>query len=116
MGHTICCATVAVRLWGLEGKPEKVFSRRGAAIMVKRERGISVEGVVGHRRTDLILDKPAGQLLRRAVSFPLEAPDEDSPVDGLPVEGSVHGLFLCGIGALHVGVERGARLGAGTGP
>lgn len=101
---------------GGTGKPEKVSSRRGAATVGEsRERRLTVRAM-GHLRTDLVLNKPAGQLLRRTVSFPLEAPDEDGSVDSLHVEGPVHGLFLCGVGALVVAGDGGARLGAGAGP
>lgn len=55
------------------------------------------------RHTDLVLDKPAGQLLRRPVSFPLKTSDEDSVVDCLPVERPVHGLLLARVVALQGG-------------
>lgn len=64
----------------------------------------------GH--TDLVLDKPAGQLLRRPVSLPLKTSDEDSVVDRLPVERPVHGLLLARVVALQGGGCRARRVGA----
>lgn len=64
----------------------------------------------GH--TDLVLDKPASQLLRRPVSLPLKTSDEDSVVDCLPVERPVHGLLLARVVALQGGRCRARRVGA----
>lgn len=86
---------------------EKLFSRRAALR--------SIPGAKGDwRHTDLVLDEPAGQLLREAVAFPLEAPDEDSLVVGLHVEGPIHRVRLAERGALHGG--RGPGVGAGARP
>ena len=66
--------------------------------------GMGGKGVRGgnanRRHTDLVLDKPAGQLFRRPVSFSLKTSDEDSVVDCLPVERPVHGLLLARVVAL----------------
>lgn len=64
-----------------------VLAGAGAGAAERQERD-------GTRHTDLIFDKPAGQLLRRAVPLPLDASDEDGVVAGLTVQGTVHGLFL----------------------
>lgn len=66
----------------------------------------------GSRHTDLVLDKPTGQLLRWAVPLPLETPDEDSVVAGLAIQRAIHGLFLAQVMALVGGGW--AKLGAGT--
>lgn len=94
-----------------EAEQDHLASTGGKGGRVESE--IVVAGMKGMDHTDLILDKPAGQLLRRTVSFPLEAPDQDGPIDGLPVERPVHRLLLGRVRALDV--ERGSRLGAGAG-
>lgn len=65
-----------------------------------------------NRHTDLVLDKPASQLLRRPVSLPLKTSDEDSVVDCLPVERPVHGLLLARVVALQGGGCRARGVGA----
>lgn len=42
------------------------------------ERRVGYDGKNTH--TDLVLDKPTGQLLRGAVPFSLDTPDENGPV------------------------------------
>lgn len=76
------------------------------------QRGLIRGGNANRRHTDLVLDKPAGQLLRRPVSFPLKTSDEDSVVDCLPVERPVHGLLLARVIALQGGGGRARRVGA----
>lgn len=51
----------------------------------------------GGGHTDLILDEPTGQLLRRPIALPLETSHEDSFVAGLHVQWPVHRLFLARI-------------------
>lgn len=57
-------------------------------------------------RTDLVLDKPTGQLLRGAVPLSLDTPDENSPVYSLHVQRAVHGLLLVGVLAFGGGGPR----------
>lgn len=54
-------------------------------------------------RTDLVLDKPTGQLLRGAVPLSLDTPDENSPVYSLHVQRAIHGLLLVGVLAFRGG-------------